>query len=311
MRTRIGIIGSSVVALLACTGSDRSGGRVEREPPPPTLTVELRPGAEIGTVWATAEAVPTPVVQFPALIRADSNHMSLVASPLSGAIVRIRPDGHARGHEVLVVVRQGSRGVGREVPILVEQDGSWHPRRQVGQLVYEGDTLGVVEAHGYWLAVGSVSAVEYSSIHPGDPASVAVPPDRHDSRPAKVEWVRPPWTESPVSADIAVEFRAPETSHANEWGPVTVAVMAGHGDTVAAVPASAVAQLPSGPVVFVPVGTGRYEVHWISTGPLEHGLIVVRQGLSSGTSVVARGLGALVDAARDSLTARDTKGRRS
>ncbi|MGH2607950.1 MAG: hypothetical protein ACRDHF_02570 [Tepidiformaceae bacterium] len=225
-------------------------------------------------------------------------------------IVRIRPEGHTRPHEVLAVVSQGSWEAGREVPIAVERDGLWHPRRQPRQLVWQNDTLGVLEEHGYWLAVGTVSDVEFRAIHPGDPASVQVAPDRHAARPGKVEWVRPPWHESPYSADIAVEFRAPETSRANEWGSITVAVTAGPGDTVAAVPASSVVQLPPGPAVFVPIGNGVYEVRWISTGPSAHGLIIVRQGVSPGTSVVARGLVHLVEAARDSLAARAaSKGR--
>src|SRR3990172_5915905 len=213
MTTRIGVLGAgSVAALFACTGSDRPGSQAWHEPLP-SLTVELRPPAEMATVWATVEAVPAPEVQFQALIRPDPNHVSPVASPVSGLIVRMRPEGHARRHEVLAVVGKGSREAGREVPVPAERDGIWHPRRQPRQLVWQSDTLGVLEEHGYWLAVGTVSDVEYQAIHPGDPASVQVAPDRHAARPGKVEWVRPPWTESPYSADIAVEFRAPE-----RWG---------------------------------------------------------------------------------------------
>ena len=301
MKTRVGMLGlTSVAALLACTACDRSANRAPHEPLP-SLTIQLRPPAEMATVWASVEAVPAPEVRFQALIRPDPNHVSAVPSPVSGVIVRIRPEGHARRHDVLAVVGQGSREAGREVPVAAVREGLWHPRRQPQQLVSQRDTLGALEEHGYWLAVGPVSDVEYRAIHPGDPASVEVGPDRHAARPAKVEWVRPPWTESPYSADIAVEFRAPEASRPDESGPVTVTVIAGPGDTAAAVPASAVVQLPPGPAVFVPVGSGVYEVRWISTGPSEHGMIVVRDGVSSGTSVVVRGLAALVEAARDSL----------
>jgi hypothetical protein len=303
MKTRLVLAGlTPLAALLACTGSDRGGGKAWHEALPP-LIVEIQGAAEMATVWASVEAVPAPEVQFQALVRPDPNHVTPVSSPVSGVIVRVRPEGHAHRRDVLAVVGAGSRVAGRDVPIALERDGIWHPRRQARQVVLQGDTLGVLEEHGYWLAVGTVSDVEYRAIHPGDPASVEVAPDSHAARPGKVEWVRPPWTESPYSADIAVEFRAPE-SRVHEWGPATVAVTAGPGDTVAAVPASSVVQLPPGPAVFVPVGTNRYEVRWISTGRSERGLTVVRDGVSPGTSVVAGGLVGLVEAARDSLARR-------
>lgn len=304
MRTTRIVFFASLVGVVSCTNSDRRSDRPWHEALP-ALRVSAGGAPEAATVWATVEAVPTPEIQFPALIRPDPNHISPVSSPVSGLIVRIRPEGHAPRHEVLAVVGQGSREAGREVPITVERDGIWHPRRQPRQLVWQNDTLGVLEEHGYWLAVGTVSDIEFRSIHPGDPASVQVAPDRHAARPGKVEWVRPPWTETPYSADIAVEFRAPETSRPDAWGPITVTVAAGPGDTVAAVPPSAVVQLPLGPAVFVPIGNGIYEVRWISTGPTAHGLIIAREGVSPGTSVVTRGLVHLVEAARDSLAKRE------
>jgi hypothetical protein len=304
LRTRLVLVSLiPLAALVACTGSDHRGGKAWHEAPPP-LTVQIKGMAEVVTVWVTVEAVPAPEVRFQALIRPDPNHVTPVSSPVSGLIVRIRPEGHANRHDVLAVVGAGSREAGRDVPVAVERDGSWHPRRQPRQIVWQNDTLGTLEEHGYWLAVGTVSDVEYRAIHPGDPASVQVASDRNIARPGKVEWVRPPWTESPYSADIAVEFRASEASRADEWDPVTVAVTAGPGDTVAAVPASSVAQLPLGPVVFVPVGNGLYDVRWISTGPSVGAMVVVREGVRPGTSVVAHGLAGLVEAARDSLTRR-------
>ncbi|MGH7672470.1 MAG: hypothetical protein ACREMC_06190 [Gemmatimonadales bacterium] len=303
MRATQTVFFASLAVVASCSNSDsRNRGWHEV---PPALTVSVRGPAEAATAWATVEAVPAPEVQFSALIRPDPNHVSPVVSPVSGLIVRIRPERHARRREVLAVVGQGSREAGREVPVAAERDGIWHPRRQQRQLVWQNDTLGVLEEHGYWLAVGTVSDLEFRTIHPGDPASVQLAPDRHAGRPGKVEWVRPPWRETPYSADIAVEFRASETSRPDAWGPITVTVAAGPGDTVAAVPPSAVVQLPLGPAVFVPIGNGIYEVRWISTGPTAHGLIIAREGVSPGTSVVTRGLVHLVAAARDSLALRE------
>jgi len=101
-----------------------------------------------------------------------------------------------------------------------------------------------------------------------------------------------------------VEFRAPEGAFDSQPGPMTVIVTPGSDDTVAAVPASAVVQLPPGPAVFVPLGQGRVEVRWVLTGPSVGGKVVVREGLKKGTSVVAHGLSPLVEGARDSLERR-------
>jgi hypothetical protein len=88
---------------------------------------------------------------------------------------------------------------------------------------------------------------------------------------------------------------------------MTVIVTPGSDDSVAAVPASSVVQLPPGPAIFVPLGLGRYEVRWVLTGPSVGDKIVVREGVATGTSVVARGLAGLVEAARDSVERRAAK----
>ena len=128
--------------------------------------------------------------------------------------------------------------------------------------------------------------------------------DRHaNTRRGKIEWVRR-GAISPYSADVAVEFRAPEGAFDSQPGPVSVIVTPGSDDSVTAVPASSVVQLPPGPAVFVPLGLGRYEVRWVLTGPSLGGKVVVREGVAIGTSVVAHGLARLVEAARDSVERR-------
>jgi hypothetical protein len=168
------------------------------------------------------------------------------------------------------------------------------------------DTLGFLEEHGFWLAVGSVSDIEAAVVHRDDPAVVLLDGDtdsQHHGRPARVEWVRRAGS-SAYSLDVAVEFRAPEAAFARGGFATVVVTPSGPGDSLAAVPASAVVHLPPGSAVFVPVGTSRYQARWVATGPTAHGKVVVREGLSVGTSVVAHGLAALVEAARDSLARR-------
>ena len=289
------------LVLVACRGAEPNQKTWDETPPP--LVVEIQGPADAATAWETVVSVPTPAVRFQALVRADPNHLTAVTSPVPGVVVRTRPEGHATSQDVLAVVGVGSRDTGREVRVVAGREGIWHPRRQLRTVVWRNDTLGVLQALGYWLAVGTVNDVEYRVIHPGDPAAVRAAPGR-GALSGKVEWVRPPWTENPYSADVAVEFYALEASVPDELSSVEVSVSAGLGDTVAAVPTSAVVQLPPGPAVFVPIEPHRYGVRWIAIGPLAGGLTVVRGAILPGTSVVARGLETLVSAARDSLARR-------
>jgi hypothetical protein len=271
------------------------------------VTVKLEGPSEIATVWATVEAVPAPDVEFLALIRPDRNHFSPVAAPLTGVLTRIQPQRHAHLGDTLAVLGVGSEVAGREVAVLAMQDGTWLPLRRPTQFVLQEDTIGVVEEHGYWLALGTISDIDAGVFHKNDAIVLRFAGDRHtNSRRGKVEWVRR-GAISPYSADVAVEFRAPEGAFDNQPGPVTVIVTPGSDDTVAAVPASAVVQLPPGPALFVPLGLGRYEVRWVLTGPSVGGKIVVREGVAIGTSVVAHGLARLVEAARDSVGRRTAK----
>jgi len=298
---------TSLTALLACTSADQPGSGGWHEAPPP-LTIALSGPAEAATVWATVEAVPAPDIQFLALVQPDPNHLSPVAAPVSGVLLHIQAERHARRGETLAVVGQGSEVAGREVAVVGKQVGAWKPRRRQGQVVWQDDTLGLLEEDSYWLAVGTVSDLESGVIHADDPASVQLGTDRHAARPGRVEWVRRPGGGSPYSVDVAVEFRGTERSPVDQSGAVTVVVSPAHPqDTLAAVPATAVVQLPPGEAVFVPVGNGVYSVRWVSTGPSVAGLVVVREGVSPGMSVVARGLVGLVEAARDSLARRGAK----
>lgn len=294
-----------LAVLVSCGKADERRANARPQAPVP-LTVSIQGASEIQTVWATVEAVPAPAVQFKALIRPDPNHMVPITSPASGLIVRIRPEGHVARNEPVAVVVQRAPVAGREMTIAAKRDGVWHPRRQVRQLTLANDTLGVLEEHGYWLAVGAVSDIEYRVIHPGDPALVQLTDDRHDAKPARVEWVRPPWEDAPYSADVAVEFQGSDSPPAGP-GAITVIIIAGPGDSAAGVPASSVVHLPPGPAVFVAAGQGRYEVRWISTGPRVDGLVFVREGVQPGTSVVAGGVAALVGAALDSLERRTSR----
>jgi len=95
MSTRIGLVGAGwVFALLAC-GSDHSGGGAWHEPLP-TVTVELLPPADTATVLASVEAVPAPPIQFGALLQPDPHHVSPLLAPVTGVLISIAEEHHAR-----------------------------------------------------------------------------------------------------------------------------------------------------------------------------------------------------------------------
>ena len=305
MRTHIVIVAvCSAAASLACTDSDRGGGPWHE--PLPSLTVELQPPAEMATAFATVEAVPAPEVRVPALLQPDPNHVSPVFAPATGVLIRIAEGRHARRGETLAVMGQGDEGAGREVAVRGAMDGTWRPRRQPRQIVRQGDTLGYLEEHGFWLAVGAVRDMEAALVHQDDPVIVLLEGEtdaKHHGRPGRVEWVRRAGLSS-YSVEVAVEFRASQKAYKQGTFATVVVIPSGPGDSLAAVPASAVVHLPLGPAVFVPLAPGRYGVRWVSTGPSVDGKVVVRDGVRAGTSVVAHGLAALLEAAQDSLARR-------
>lgn len=289
--------------LAACGGPDRAGDRAWHEPPPPSVVVALRGAGRVGIAYDKARSVPTPTVRFPALVQADPNHASPVRALAMGVLVRVHTPGVVRRGDTLAVIGQGSDIAGRLLRVPARRAGSWEPRRQTRQLVWQDDTIGLLEEHEYWLAVGAVSDIEAGPIDPRDPAAIHIYGDDVASRAARIEWVRPPGREHPYSAEIAVHFRAP--SHVIQRTPVvTIVVKAGSEDTTAALPASAVVRLPLGPAVFVPVDSNLYEVRWVTPGPSLSALVVVRDGIEPGTTVVSAGLGALMTAARESLAQR-------
>lgn len=300
------LVVSFCALLAACTGSERSGEGPWHEAPP-SITVNVSPEADAHVVLDTVRSLPAPEIRFPALLQPDPNHVTPVLAPVTGVLIRIADEHHVRGRETLAVMGQGSEPAGREVAVRGAKDGTWRPRRQPRQIVLQGDTLGLLEDHGFLLAVGAVSDIDAGVVHEDDPAVVLIGAEtdsKHHGRPARVESVCRAGPSS-YTFDVAVELRAPEAAFERSGFATVVVTPTGPGDSLAAVPASAVVHLPLGSAVFVPAGTGRYEVRWVVTGPSVHRKVVVREGVKAGTLVVAHGLAALVEAMRDSLARRE------
>ena len=293
------------LTMVSLVGCGDSRGRPWHEPLP-SLFIELDSSATYSPVLTRVEAVPAPEIRFLALLQPDPNHVVPVFAPVTGVIVRIAPAHKVEGAETLVVMREGSPPGGRDVAIRAVSAGSWRSRGAAGQSLWRDDTLGVLEESGYLWAMGSVNEIDVRLVHPDDPATVLIGDDADPKQlrvPGRVESVRGPGM-SAFSADVAVEVRTPREGYPNRGSTSVIVRPSGPGDSLAAVPASAVVELPLGAAVFVPAGTRRYEVHWVNAGAPVGDRIIVREGLRPRTSVVARDLGVLLDAARDSLMKR-------
>lgn len=277
--------------------------------PLPVIFVELDSTAVQTPTLMKVEAVPAPEIRSLALLQPDPNHAIPVEAPVTGVVFRIAREHQAQRAETLAVMGEGSGPGGREIAIRGREVGNWRPRRAAGQFLWQDDTLGVLEQSGYFWAVGSVNESDARLVHRDDPAIVLIGESADPKRlrlPGRVEVVRAQGM-SYMSRDVAVEVRTSRES-LGVRGPVTIVIRpSGPEDSLAAVPAAAVAQLMLGSAVFVPAGTRRYEVRWVAAGPPVNGRIFVREGIRPGNSIVGGNLGPLVDAARDSLLKRPIK----
>jgi hypothetical protein len=251
-------------------------------------------------VLDTARTVRAPAVEFAALTQADPNHTLVVAAPSTGAVVEIDSARHVRKGDALAHIHQESAGSAAPLTIRAPLDGIWWPRWQAGQVVSKGDTIGLIQEHGFGLAVGSVPDIEAGAIHPGDPATVRVEGAGREIRVGRVDWIR----RQAYSVEVAADFRELEASMDRPRSARVTVTPAGPGDSVAAVPASAVVRLPPGSAVFVPVAAGVYEVRWIVAMSRRDRIVSVREGIAAGTPVASRYIVLLAQAARDSLARR-------
>lgn len=301
-QTSLALCGSLLVA--ACTGSE--GGRSPWDALPPPILVSITSHADSLIVFDTVRRMVAPTITFSALTQADANHVIPIQAPVLGTVVQIHTTGTVRRGETVAVIGQGSAVAGRLVSVKAPYDGAWQPRRNLTQVVWQDDTLGLLEQTGLWLAVGTVSDAEGVEIDADDRASVDLGDGHHALHLAKVEWVRRSASGSPYSFDVAVEFRGTKAPARTDL--ITVVVMPGDAeDSLTAIPAAAVVHLPPGAGVFIPLGPGHYELRWVWLGTAVGGLFPVRNGITYGTPVVTRGLVALVEAARESLAQKPLK----
>jgi hypothetical protein len=273
----------SLIALLCCSQSDGGARPWHGEQPKLWISVALPTDAGIATV----AALSAPPVRFDALVQPDPNHILEIAAPTSGTIVQIRADSTVYRGDTLALVERKSDGSVDRAWVVATHDGTWRSSRRAGQFAWEGELLGLLEQRGYWLAVGTVSDLEAQLIHSSDPALI----ERRGvglSLAGRVEAVGRPGNRYVYLVEVAVEFRVPRDSAPDRWRDVTVLVTpTDPRDSVAVVPATAVVQLAPGSAVFVPIGSDRFDLVWVSTGPpVNDREISITSGIRPGMKVV-------------------------
>ena len=295
-----------LVALILCAGCKASSKIKKWEEPPVVPLVVFPSGPTDNFSVAPVTVVQPPDIGFGALISPDPNHIRVILAPATGTVLQIQPSGHLEAASIVSVI-SGHNG---QTPIPLPGEGTWRPRRRPGQTVLLGDSIGLLVEHGFWLAVGQVSDIDYGAIHGGDIALVSIR-QRGSPFPGHVEFIRPPGGRNPYYAEIAVEFRAAEDffSPGTNFAHVEVTPLEG-SDSMLAVPRASIMRLSVGNAVFVPAGNGSFEVRWVWTGSDVGDRTVVRRGLERGMRVISGGLEALALAARDSLARRDSTERR-
>ena len=296
------VVGLALALVLGC-GESRERPWDEALP---TIFVQLDSSAHVPALTKVA-AAPAPEIRFLALLQPDPNHVVAIEAPVTGVVVQTASPHQVRRGETLTVMREGAAG--REVATRAPRAGNWRALHAAGQSLWQGDTIGLLDQLGYMWAVGQVGQRDARIVDRDDPATVLIGDDADPKQlrvPGRVESVRGPGM-TQFSADVAVEIRTPPAGYPGRGALTVVVQPTDREDSLAAVPASAVVQLPLGTAVFVPAGPGRYEVRWVVARPPINGRIVVREGVRPGATVVARDLGPLLDAARDSLLKRPVK----
>lgn len=286
----------ATLALVACS---TQAGHTVREPEPPPITIRVEPGPRAELTVDSARYLPAQPVRFSALLDPDLNHPTAITATQQGRLRWVRARAEVAPRDSLAVVVR-SRRADPATALLTEREGTWWPRAQAGVEVWPGDVVGLLQTHGLALAVGSVPEYDAEFIHTGDSAVVRFPDRSGPPHRGRVERLRFPEPGHGFTVDVWVEIRHVVLGRGSRLVEVEV-VPTGLGDSLYAVPVSAVAQLSQGAAVFVPLDSASFRVQWVVTGRHAGDLVMVRRGMNTKVPLAVDDLARLVTAAEDSL----------
>lgn len=291
----VGLSAGAVLLAGACTQREEVRTRWV-EPPAPEIIIASSDSA----IARTPAVPPVPAgpiaITFAAIIRPDPDHYTPVVASITdgGLALRVADAGVVRVGDTLVLVRlQGGDSLRA---LVATKSGAWWPRPRTSGRVEPGDTVGILQHEGRFIADGRVEGLEASALSIGDSA-LLIPSAPRSSAPlrGRVEAARA----SSYGTDVSVHFHGQNRGlRPNDLVSVTLFV---ESPSLKRVPASAVVALSWGSAVLIPDSGRGFRVRFVdvdSHGPTGR---IVHQGLEDGSPVVEAPSPQLVAAAESTL----------
>ena len=291
-----GLSAGTVLLAGACTQRDAERPRWV-EPPAPEITI----AAPDSVIARTRTIQPRPAgplaVTFAAIVRADPDHVTPVVAPQAegGLALRVTDAGTVRPGDTLIVVQLGTGDSLRA--LVAHKGGAWWPRIRTDRRIEPGDTVGILQHEGRFIADGRIEGLEATTVAIGDSALLLPSAPRSNaSLRGRVEAVRA----ATYGMDVAVHFHGQNRGiRPNDLVSVTIFA---ESPSLRRVPASAVIVLSLGSAVLVPVMGRGFDVRFVSADTHGPDGRVIHSGLDDALPVVEAPSPQLIAAADSALT---------
>lgn len=294
------LMGMVCVALTpACAGHD-SARQLWHDEPGPSITISIPESLSRHVTFDSARRITAPAIRYEAIIRLDlARATSVIASGAGEArVLSIASTHRVDWGDTLAVLR------GFEVPKLrlltADREGTWWPHRHRGETVWPGDSVGVIQHEGRFIASGHIDDPECGQLDYGDSAWISLPGRSKAKIRGRVASIR----SSTYGATVDVHFHQPGGADLSGSLVEVSAFPSGARGSALVVPTKDIAQLTRGLAIFIPTGHDSFTVQFILADPHETGMSVVHRGLEGPAPIAGEGLAPLLAAAEDTLRAR-------
>lgn len=290
-----------IVGVVLLVGGCRSEPGAQSqwvEPPTPAIMIP----APDSVIARTRTIRPLPAgplaISFAAIVRADPDHYApVVASPSEGGTaLRVTDAGQVRAGDTLLLVRSGA---GDSLRVLVaHRYGAWWPRLRTNGHVEPGDTVGILQHEGRFIADGRVEGRDATILGIGDSALLVVPgPKPTPPLRGRIEAA----LGSTYGTDVSVHFHGQDRGiRPNDLVSVTIFA---ESPSLKRVPASAVFGLSWGSAVLVPVAGSGFVVRFVDSDTHGSGGRVIHSGLIDESPIVEAPTPQLIAAVETALAA--------
>lgn len=283
---------AAVVAAVACAQQNqtRHSGEVTEAvviSVPESISGRL---SEARVLLMSARPIP-----FAVIVEADRDHSEPVMAhePREVRLLGLREAGLVHTGDSIAALHP-IHGDERNSVLRASASGRWRPGRHVGEVVWPGDTIGVVQLPGWFLAEGTVSDAGTTPVRVGDSATVTI---EHGGQSYRATVARAA-QDGFGSVDVTLHYAA--TLDSAMLSRPAQAVVFPH-DSLLVVPTDGLGNSSFGPVVFLPMGGGQFQARFVSVDPHSSLGIVVHRGLSHPELVAAGDLRLLQATVEESL----------